>query len=260
VKSVIETAVQTSFIASLFCFLLFFFSSDFLTAIFHLQQSSILKIFALAIPFFVAIEILASIFMGFDRVQEKVYFRDMIMNMLKVAFIAFVIVLGYSFLEIIYAYLLSIVIAAIAFIIYSIRKLPIEIAKTGTGATTDADPVTKELLLFSLPLLATFILSIIILQVDTLILGYFKTTTIVGLYNAAHPISQLISVFFGNFSSFSCDIPVSRNGIKRLFWLTIRGGKRCTPNPCSGYVHSCTPRTKCCNFNCNRKHKAEYDR
>jgi O-antigen/teichoic acid export membrane protein len=95
----------------------------------------------------------------------------------------------------IYAYLLSIVIAAIAFIIYSIRKLPIEIAKTGTCANSDADPVTKRLLLFSLPLLVTFILSIIILHMDTLMLGYFKTTTIVGLYNAAHPISQLIPVF-----------------------------------------------------------------
>lgn len=195
VKRVISSTVQFSFIASLFCFSLFFFSTDFLTAIFHLEQTYVLKIFALAVPFFVTIEILASIFLGFDRVHEKVYFRDMFMNILKVAFIAFVIVLGYSFLEIIYAYLLSIVIASTSFILYAIKKLPVAIANTGVSANSDADPVTKELLLFSLPLLATFILSLIILRMDTLMLGYFETTTIVGLYNAAHPISQLISVF-----------------------------------------------------------------
>ena len=191
--------MQFSLIASLFCFSLFFFSADFLTALFHLQQLSLLKIFALAVPFFVSIEILASIFMGFDRVHEKVYFGDMLMNMLKVAFIVFVIALGYSFLEMIYAYLLSIVIASTSFILYSIKKLPREIANTCAGANTNtntnADSVTKELLIFSLPLLATYILSIIILRIDTLMLGYFKTAAIVGLYNAAHPISQLITVF-----------------------------------------------------------------
>jgi O-antigen/teichoic acid export membrane protein len=187
VKGVIASTIRLSFIASLFCFLLFFFSSDFLTALFHLQQSSILKIFALAVPFFVAIEILASIFLGFDRVHEKVYFRDVLMNMLKVSFIALVIVLGHSFLEMIYAYLLSIVIAAIAFIIYAVKKLSLK--------NISADSVTKELLLFSIPLLISCVLSIIILQMDTLMLGYFKTAAIVGLYNAACPISLLILLF-----------------------------------------------------------------
>lgn len=195
VKCVIFSTVQLSVIASLFCFSLFFFSADFLTALFHLQQSSVLKIFALAVPFFVIIEILASIFMGFSRVHEKVYFRDVLMNILKVSFIAFVIILGYSFLEMIYAYLLSIVIGSIAFILYSIKKLPVGITNTDSGDNTDADHVTKDLLLFSLPLLVTYVLSTIFLQMDTLMLGYFKTAAIVGLYNAALPVSQLIPIF-----------------------------------------------------------------
>ena len=191
VKGVISSSIQLSFIASLFCFSLFFFSSDFLTELFHFQQSasSVLKTFALAVPFFVSIEILASIFLGFDRVHEKVYFRDVLVNVLKVLFIVSVIFLGYTFLEIIYAYILSIVIASIAFIIYAIKKLSRIMSAAGT------DSVRKELLIFSLPLLVTSVLSIVILQMDTLMLGYFKTPDIVGLYNAAHPISQLITVF-----------------------------------------------------------------
>ncbi len=147
-----------------------------------------LRIFAVAVPFSVAIEILAAVFRGFDRVEEKVYFRDVLMNVLKVLFIVSVIILGYSFLEMISAYTLSIVITSVAFIIYAIKKLPIV-----RGAGTD--PIIKELFLFSLPLLLTNALSIIIIQIDTLMLGYFKTASIVGLYNAAHPISQLINIF-----------------------------------------------------------------
>jgi O-antigen/teichoic acid export membrane protein len=190
VKGVISSTVQLSVIASLFCFVLFFMVSDCFATLFHLQQSSILKIFAIAVPFAVTIEILASIFRGFDRVHEKVYFQDMLMNVLKVLFILYVIILGYSFLEMIYAYILSIVIASVAFIIYTIKKLPVV-----RNANNTAYPMRKELLLFSLPLLATNALSIIIIWMDTLMLGYFKTADVVGLYNAAHPIAQLIEIF-----------------------------------------------------------------
>ena len=51
VKGVILSALQLSFMASIFCFVLFFLPSDFFTTLFHLQQSSVLKIFAIAVPF-----------------------------------------------------------------------------------------------------------------------------------------------------------------------------------------------------------------
>ena len=186
VRGIIFSAAQLSLIASLICFLIFFFSSDLLASLFHLEQNAVLKIFAVAVPFAVIIEILASFFRGFDRVQEKVYFRDVLMNILKLLFIVSVIILGYSFIELVYAYVLSIVVASLIFTVYTVKKLPVR---------GDRKPVSKELLLFSLPLFVTNAISMIILQMDTLMLGYFKTTAIVGLYNAAHPLAQLIQVF-----------------------------------------------------------------
>ena len=59
------------------------------------------------------------------------------MNVLKVLFILYVIIFGYAFLEMIYAYILSIMIASIAFTIYAIKKLPIV-----KGAGTD--PMGKD--------------------------------------------------------------------------------------------------------------------
>ena len=186
VRGIIFSAAQLSFIASLICFLIFFFSSDLLASLFHLEQNAVLKIFAVAVPFAVIIEILASFFRGFDRVQEKVYFRDVLMNILKLLFIVSVIILGYSFVELVYAYVLSIVVASLIFTVYTVKKLPVRGYRK---------PVSKELLLFSLPLFVTNVIGMIILQMDTLMLGYFKTTAIVGLYNTAHPLAQLIQVF-----------------------------------------------------------------
>ncbi|RZN40552.1 MAG: flippase [Methanophagales archaeon ANME-1-THS] len=188
VRGILFSAVQLSFSASIVCCVLFLLFADYFALVFHVQESSVLKIFALAVPFSVIIEILASLFLGFDRVQEKVYFRDILVNVLKVVFIVSALILGYAFLELMYAYVLSTVIASLLFLVYALKKLPL---LRGAGA----DPMQKELLLFSLPLLIQNALTILIFQIDTLMLGYFKTAGIVGLYNAAHPISQLIPLF-----------------------------------------------------------------
>lgn len=187
VSGVIFSAVQLSFSASLVCFLLFFFLSDFLASLFHLQQPSVLKIFAIAVPFAVSTEMLASIFRGFDRMQERFYFRDILSSALKVIFIIPVVILGYSFLDLVYSYIIAFVVVSLAFVGYSVKKLPVSVHR--------GEHMGKELLLFSLPLLAANTSTIIIMQMDTLMLGYFKTAYVVGLYNAAHPISQLIRFF-----------------------------------------------------------------
>lgn len=187
VKGVIISAVKLSFIASIVCFLLFFFFSDHMTKLFGLEQPDVLKIFAIAIPFAVSTEILASVFRGFDRMQERFYFRDFLPSILKLVFIIPFIILGYSFLDLVFSYIMAIVIVSIAFVAYTIKKLPVNLS--------DGQPMSKELLLFSLPLLTANTSTIIIMQIDTLMLGYFKTAELVGLYNAAHPIAQLVRFF-----------------------------------------------------------------
>ena len=193
VSAVIRSTLKLSVLASLLCSLLLFLSADFLTALFHFQpqETAVLRAFALAVPFFVAIEILAPVFMGFDRVQERVYFREVLMNVLKVSFVAGAVLLGCSLLGLVCAYVFSIVVASVAFAFYAVKKLPLKCA------TAEAVPatVTKGLLRFSLPLLVTYVLGVAVLQTATLMLGYFKTTAVVGLYNAAHTVAVLITVF-----------------------------------------------------------------
>ena len=191
VKSTIYSSLQLALITSILFSLVAFFSADIISqTVFHnYELSAVLKIFAIAIPFVVITNMLVSFFRGFGSVKEKIYFQDILMSVLRVSFILAALLLGYKFLGIIYAYLLSIVITTTAFIIYAIKRVP-----KSEKNVLNSVPMQRELLYFSLPLLATSTLGIIMSRVDTLMLGYFKTADIVGLYNAAHPISQFISV------------------------------------------------------------------
>lgn len=188
VNAVIYSSLQLSIAAGIFLFVFVFSSSGILTNVFHLNQPIIIKIFAIAIPFLVIVEMLSSIFIGFGKVDKRVYFRDILMSFLKVFGVIIAVILGLGFIGIIYAYLLSIVAAAALFAVYAVKNLSKDKSK-------ETALIRKKLFYFSTPLLITFLSSVVITRADTLMLGYFKTSEIVGLYNTASPIAQLLPIF-----------------------------------------------------------------
>ena len=80
VAGVIYSSLQLSIITGIVSFLFIFLFSDYLQDMFNLDQSTVIKIFSVGIPFFVITEIIASFFRGFDSVKEKVFFRDFLMS------------------------------------------------------------------------------------------------------------------------------------------------------------------------------------
>ncbi|MDY6895096.1 MAG: oligosaccharide flippase family protein, partial [Thermotogota bacterium] len=83
----------------------------------------------------------------------------------------------------------------VSFAAYAKKKLLTSI-KRENGVETDS--MSKELLFFSLPLLVSTILGLVMTWTDTLMLGYFKTPDVVGLYNAALPLANLIPIVLGS--------------------------------------------------------------
>jgi O-antigen/teichoic acid export membrane protein len=103
-----------------------------------------------------------------------------------------VILLGAGLMGVAFAYLMGFV-SYTAFTLFWLRKgLRGEDTTTMSGNSGNFE--ARELVLFSLPLLFAFILSHIGIELHTILLGYFKNTTQVGLYSAALPFSQFISV------------------------------------------------------------------
>ena len=194
IRDVVSSSIKIALIASIvFSSLLFLASNIISTNIFSSPELSIpLKILSIAIPFAVLMDILTSIFRGFDRAGPKVYFQDITRTTFFILLLGGVILFKLSFIGVIYSYLASIVISFICFVAYTIKKFPLPIFSV--KERFHSSHIRKKLLLFSLPLLAVSTLHLIINWSDTLMLGYFKTPEVVGLYNGALPIAQLIPI------------------------------------------------------------------
>lgn len=195
-RSVTIFSLFFGLLASLILFSILFFYSDSLSIkIFDLPNLSyILKIFSISIPFFVLINLLIAIFRGFQSSKEMVIFVNFFQNLSFIVILCFVILNRLSFEWVIIANTLSIIFTCIIFIIYFINK---KLFSTIVSKDVDAGAhIGKNLLIFSLPLLLTAILFEIMSWTGILLLGYFGTAEMVGLYDAASPLGRFISGIF----------------------------------------------------------------
>lgn len=146
---------------------------------------------ALAVPFYVVTLAFISIFRGFQRTKERVLFSNMGRNALIFIFIVFIGFLGLSFDTIILSVSIAVIIVAIFFFLYylNVRKSALGLERAFRFDLT----VGKKLLLFSLPLLLVDIMYKVMGWADTMMIGYFMMEDSVGYYEAAKPISKLIT-------------------------------------------------------------------
>ncbi len=213
VSRIMFSSIQIVTVASVLAFILLFFSADFVSVtIFHSPELRIpLKIVSVAVPFWVIINILSSIFRGFDNVVPRVYFLEISRPAFFTLLLIVIMLLNLPFLSILYALLISFIVASLAFIIYASKKTPLPI-KINVGFNSS----DTELITFSLPLMAVLIMNMIIEWTDTLMLGFFKDPDAVGLYNVAIPLAQLIPTI--SFSLALIYVPVlSKLYAKNLF-------------------------------------------
>jgi len=192
VRGAISVSLQLATAASIIISVALFFSAEAIALnIFHTPDlAPALRIFAIGIPLFTLINVLVAIFRGFDRVEPQAYFQFTLLNLLFVLLLVGVILLNLPFVAVFYAYLVSLALTFIALVAYTVKRLPQPITFTDRQAGVATG---KTLISFSLPLLGTALLYMIMLWMDTLMLGYFKTPEMVGLYNAAYPLTRFIS-------------------------------------------------------------------
>ncbi len=124
-------------------------------------------------------------------IKPKAYFQEFLRNALFPVFLIPIIVLDMSFDMVFYLLNASLILTAVISIVYTLRKLPSPLKLASNPIN---NPIAKELLLFSLPLLAVAMMQMIIMWIDTFMLGILRSSEDVGLYNAAHPLAQIISM------------------------------------------------------------------
>lgn len=192
----IKGTINSSFLiiivsSSIFAVSLFLIADYIAVKLFNIPELGfVLRTLAVALPFWALINLIISIFQGFESVKEKVYFSDFAERIFKIPFFVIIIILGLSFDYIIIGYMLSIIIVSITVLLYFFYKLPKSV-KIIKGRKSQI----KILLAFSWPLVFASLGGFLLTGSDKVMLGILTTEIEIGLYNAATPIARYLTFF-----------------------------------------------------------------
>jgi O-antigen/teichoic acid export membrane protein len=150
----------------------------------------LLVVFIATLPFFIGLEIAVAGIRGRENTIYRTYSRDLIYNVLRLALIAVLLVAGYGIIAMGVAYLASALVAFVVALWLFNRLFPIR----GAFETR-----TREMLVFSFPLVLSSMVSILLAQIDTLMIANFLPASQAGIYNAAWPLARAVGVIVSSF-------------------------------------------------------------
>ncbi len=190
-RSVIVSSLKICLIFSLIFAFLMFFSAEWVSiTLFHnAALSVILKMFSFIIPFFSLGMVLLAAIRSFQKIEYSILAKEISENVIKVALTIALVYAGYGLFGAVAGYMIAVV-SSFSLAFYFLQKKVFPILKTSVRPI----PLGRELFAYSWPLMFTNILNLILSWTDTLMIGYFRTVSEVGIYNVALPTATLMTV------------------------------------------------------------------
>ncbi len=191
IKGTVLSSIKISVPISLFfTFLLFFFANKISINIFHNSNLvPILRLFSFTIPLIVLSNLFASVMIGFKKVTYQIVINEVIENIVKFVLTFVLIYFGYKVFGAAIAYLISVIVTFILSL-YFVQKKTFKII----NKNIKTEFITKELFKFSLPLFFAGLFTLVIKWGDLLLIGYFRTASDVGIYNATLATASLLTL------------------------------------------------------------------
>jgi len=177
------TVLLTSFLVSI----LLYSTSGILSEVLNASQD-ILQVFAISTLFIALLWVATAVARGYEDVFVFAYVQHILYGFLLVVS---AVVAGFIFQSALLAaslYLLSVAIASVVAIIHILCKRYLNLDKPAFGTV-------HNLLIFSIPLFASSIISVVFGRTDTFMLGYFLNSSAVGVYNVALAAVHLLPFF-----------------------------------------------------------------
>jgi O-antigen/teichoic acid export membrane protein len=195
IKGVLFFSAKIVMLSSLVFVILIYMLSSFLSIeIFNdVRLIPVLKIFAITIPFFSLSLLLLSYLRGFKLIKYMVYSRNLFGNISLILLLIIFFTLNYGLYGAILAHLIQYIIILL-FAIYFLFKSGYFPSKK-----LKIIPVSKELIVFSLPLTGSGSLERLRMWIDTLLIGFFLSSSQVGLFNYALIIAIVLVVITASF-------------------------------------------------------------
>jgi len=188
-KGIVFTSFSLTSTISLSISISLFFIAPLLGSFFSKPElTEVIKIFSVLIPILGISQLIVVIFRGLENVKPKVFFQDIGNFAIKIVFLLVVIWMNWGFKGVLYANIVSSFLILLLLIYYAHSHLPSSISNA------KADWLGKELIAFCLPLFGLGLLNMISSWTDTLMLGFFKASNEVGVYNAALKLARLIPI------------------------------------------------------------------
>src|SRR3989338_5520343 len=186
-RGTVLSSIKITLPLSLVAAALLFASADWLSTVFKNDSlAAVVKITSVSIPFGTLAVVLGSASIGLQKIQYDIYARKIGREALRLALAAFFLSMGIGVIGVAAAYTLSAVVMPILLIYY--------LNKSGLSLVGGVKPVyaTSEILRFSVPLLLTGVVNLLMGWTDPIIIGYFLDPTAVGVYSASLPTAQLL--------------------------------------------------------------------
>lgn len=150
----------------------------------------LVQFIAISLPFIVSFRIAVAGIRGYENTVYKTILQSFLDPFLRTAMIALLLLAGVGIVAVGVAYLLAAIVTfVVAHLLFS-RLM----ALRGQYRTH-----IRELLTFSAPLVISTVIGVMLARTDTLMLGYFRSSHEVGLYDAAYPIATGLTVVLSAF-------------------------------------------------------------
>ncbi|MFB6167184.1 MAG: oligosaccharide flippase family protein [Candidatus Nanohaloarchaea archaeon] len=157
--------------------------------------ASLIRVFALAVPFQILYKNGANLVKAYRRMEYITYADKILRSLTTLLVTAALLYLGYGVMGAVIAQLAAVLLASVLILYFAeFRIHPFLRGKVPTSETS-------WLFHYSWPLFLSGIIGLAMSWTDTVLLGFFDTTSSVGVYNAAYPTAQLLFVIPNNLST-----------------------------------------------------------
>ena len=200
--------------------LLYLFAPQVASGFHDANLGGILQLFSLTIPFAILSNVLAGFFQGMERAEPNAIFNQMINPGLFLLFAWLFLFYGWHLTGAVLGYLLSYACSFAALAVYSALRLPATLRSTSSDTFVGDASGRVPLLELSITLFGISTLSYVTSFGDTLVLGIFRSTPIVGQYSSAMTLARLFLVGSGAITYIY--LPVSARLRREGDFATVR--------------------------------------
>jgi len=173
--------------------LISFFLAEFISITIFKNPDLIIwiKIFSFLIPMWVFSIFFMNIMISFEKIKQQTVLEKIVQSSAKLFFLLIFIFLGLKTNAVIFSWVLGVSVFFLSTFLYCKYKLS-NIFLDYHLEESEKNKISKSLISYSVPIMFFGIISSIFYWTDSLIIGFFKTTAEVGIYNAAIPLAALL--------------------------------------------------------------------